>query len=199
MRIAQAGSRLLLTETPAPLWALGLLFVASGLFVLSVPLWSWQWPGFGGWERAGILAIGVGHFGGGLFTVSQPRAARVELDRDADVGRVEMRRLWEGWGAGPHSSFRLSAARALELVGSSDSDGDRQYRLRLWLEGSEGIWLQAQPIYGERYMRAHGERVLAFLGLPGPLLLGEEQGRPPRVPRAPASAAPVRRGRESAT
>lgn len=190
MRITHSGSRLVISETPIALWALGLLFVATGCFVLSVPVWAPEWAGLGIWERLGVLAIGLGHLAGGLFTSSQPRATRTEIDLAANTGRVTSRRLWDTRG-GVQGTFNPSAARAVEMVASSDGDGGTVYRLRLWLSRSEVVWLQGQAVHGERYLRARAERIAAFLSL-GPPLVGSESGAPPRAVR---ESGPVRPGR----
>ena len=49
---------------------------------------------------------------------------------------------------------------------SRDSDGDPMYQLRLWLAGSESLWLQAQAVHGgEARVREQAERVRHFLRL----------------------------------
>ena len=196
MRISQSGSRLVITETPFVLWAFGLVFVVSGCFVLTVPLWAAEWAGFGGWERLGVLTIGLGHLAGGLFTAWQPRATRTEIDRATDRGTVTSRRLLAMQG-GVRSEFKPSAARAVELVASTDSDGDRVFRLRIRLSRSEMVWLQAQAMHGEAYLRARAERIADFLGV-GPPLVGVEAGAPPRIARTRV-AEPAGQGRDGST
>jgi hypothetical protein len=39
------------------------------------------------------------------------------------------------------------------------------YRLRLWLAGSESLWLQAQAVHNETRVREQAERVRRFLGI----------------------------------
>ena len=39
------------------------------------------------------------------------------------------------------------------------------YQLRLWLAGSESLWLQAQAVHGEARVREQAERVRHFLRL----------------------------------
>ena len=55
----------------------------------------------------------------------------------------------------------------MEIVHSRDSDGDPMYQLRLWLAGSESLWLQAQAVHNETRVRAQAERVRRFLGIDG--------------------------------
>jgi hypothetical protein len=61
--------------------------------------------------------------------------------------------------------FALADVRPVELVRSEDSDGDAMWQLRLWLAGSESLWLQAQARHGEQRAREHAARVQRFLGL----------------------------------
>ena len=140
MRIIATDSRLVLRDTPGALWALGLAFVASGLFVLSMPFWMRDWRAIGVWAQLAVLAIGLGHLAGGLLTAGQARATVTELDRAQGRGSQHVRRLCSRWqdmrGVGA-TEFVLADARAVEVVRFEDSDGDPMYRLRLWLAGSE--------------------------------------------------------------
>ena len=168
MRIIETPDRLVLRDVPGVLWVFGLVFVASGSFVLTAPLWADEWRDFGLWQRLAMLAIGVAHVGGGLFTAGQARATVTELDRAHGRGAQRVRRLWSRWG-GPSDSapaeFSLADVRAVELVRTKDSDGDPVYRLRLWLARSGSLWLQAQPVLGEAGARDQAERIRRFLGL----------------------------------
>ena len=164
MRIVETPSRLTISDVPLGMWSLGLAFVTSGAFVLSIPLWAPEWRGWGFLERAAVLAIGLGHLGGGLYSTLGPKATRTELDRASRTGWQRIRRLWATVGATEH--FQLAEARQVEVVRSTDNDGDSQFQLRLWLAGSRAVWLQAQPTRGndtEAQIRA--QMVRKFLGL----------------------------------
>ena len=168
MRIIESGSRLVLRDVPIGLWLFGLVFVASGSFVLTVPLWAPEWRDFQLWVRLAILTIGVAHLAGGLYMAGQARATVTELDRATNRGSQRVRRLWSRW-RGAHGAerteFALGDARAVEIVHSKDGDGDPMYQLRLWLAGSESLWLQAQAVHGEARVREQAERVRHFLRL----------------------------------
>ena len=143
--------------------------MASGSFVLASPLWASEWGDFKLWVQFAILAVGVAHVAGGLFVVGQMRATVTELDRATNRGSQQVRRLWSRW-RGAHGAerteFALGDARAVEIVHSKDSDGDPTYQLRLWLAGSESLWLQAQAVHGgEARVREQAERVRHFLQL----------------------------------
>ena len=169
MRIIETESRLVLRDIPGALWTLGLAFVASGLFVLSMPIWMRDWRSTGIWAQLAVLVIGLGHLAGGLLTAGQARATVTELDRVQGRGSHRIRRLWSRWqGAGgrDRTDFALADARAVEIVRSEDSDGDPMYRLRLWLAGSESLWLQAQATHGEARALEQAARVREYLGLP---------------------------------
>jgi len=171
VRIIETDSRLVLRDVPRVLWAFGLVFVASGLFVLTIPLWSPEWHGFRLLERLAVLAIGAAHVGGGLFTTNQARATVTDFDRTDGRGTQRIRRLWTRW-QGAHGAarteFALADARAVEIVQSRDGDGDPMYRLRLWLKGSDSLWLQAQPAHGEAAARERAAHVRRFLRLDDP-------------------------------
>lgn len=177
MRITESRSRLVASESPVAIWAFGLGFVASGLFVLTAPLWFGDWSAIGGWLQLGIAAIGLGHLAGGLYTIAHARATRVEFDRERDRGTICVRRFWQRRGT--LATFHPSRARLIELAASKDSDGDPVYRLRLWLAGGEHVWLQAEAAHGEAYLRSRAERIARFLEIEPPRL-GLEDGHASR-------------------
>ena len=145
------------------MWCLGVLFMTTGLFVLSTPFWSVDWRTFGPWERLAMLAIGLGHLGGGLLSTFGPRATQTELDHAAGTGTLRVRRFWPLTGV--TKRFPLGDTRAVEIVRSTDSDNDPMFQLRLWLAESRQLWLQAQPVYGETQAIDEAERLRRFLGL----------------------------------
>ncbi len=169
MRLIETGDRLVLRDVPGILWVLGLVFVASGSLVLTAPVWTDEWRDFGMWQRLAVIAIGVAHVGGGLFTAGHPRATVTELDRARGCGAHRVRRLWSRWAGSPdaHTEFPLADVRAVEIVRSKDDDGDPVFRMRLWLAGSRSLWLQAQPLMGEAYATEQAERIRRFLGIDG--------------------------------
>lgn len=169
MRIIETDSRFVLRDVPIVFWLFGLVFVASGTFVLASPFWSSEWHDFKLWIQLAILTIGVAHLAGGLYVTGQMRATVTELDRATNRGTQRVRRLWSRWrGArgAERTEFALDDARAVEIVQSKDSDGDPTYQMRLWLAGSEWLWLQAQAVHGgEALVRDQAERVRHFLRL----------------------------------
>jgi len=164
MRISQTRDCLTIRDIPGAVWLLGLGFVASGAFVLSIPLWFAEWRGFVLWERAAVLVIGLGHLLGGAYSVLRPASTRTDFDRSSNVGLQLVRRLWPPRSA-VTSRFSLVDARAVEVVRSTDGDGDPMFQLRLWLAGSRALWLQAQPAHGEDQARAAAAQVRRFLAL----------------------------------
>jgi hypothetical protein len=171
VRIIETDSRLVLRDVPGVMWVFGLVFVASGLFVLSVPLLAPEWRGFGLWQRLAVLAIGAAHFGVGLYTTNQARATVTDLDLGQGLGSQRIRRLWSRW-QGAHGAarteFALADVRAVEIVESKDGDGDPMYQLRLWLRDSDSLWLQAQPAHGQAAAQERARRVRRFLRLDTP-------------------------------
>ena len=170
VRIQERGDRLVARDVPLAIWVLGIVFVASGSFVLTVPLWANEWRDLGIWARLAVLLIGVAHVGGGAFTAGQARATVTELDRARGRGSHRVLRLWSGWYGSRDTScteFALADARAVEIVRSKDDDGDPVFRLRLWLAGSRSLWLQAQPLMGEAHATEQAVRIREFLALGG--------------------------------
>ena len=164
MRISETPDCLILRDVPMGVWLLGMTFVASGAFVLSVPFWSADWQRFAGWERAAVILIGASHLAGGLYTTLRAAATHTELDRGRGVGRQIVRCPWPP--GVKRANFALTDAQAIEIVRSSDSEGDPIFRLRLWLAGSRQLWLAAQPVHGEQRLRQQAEHVRRFLDLP---------------------------------
>lgn len=164
MRISETTDRLIVSDTPMAIWLLGMAFVASGTFVLSMPFWSTEWSRIGFWIRSAIVVIGASHLAGGSYTMLRAAATRTELDRRRGVGRQIIRWAWRTTAT--RTQFALADARALEIVRSTDSDGDPIFQLRLWLAQSRPLWLMAQPIHGEERLLEKAERVRRFLDLP---------------------------------
>jgi hypothetical protein len=164
MRISETPDRLTVRDTPGALWLLGLAFVASGSFVLSIPFWSPEWRAFVLWERLAVLAIGAAHLAGGAYSAWRPASTRTDFDWTTSVGVQRVRRIWP-FARSVTERFVLADVRAIEIVRSSDNDGDPMFQLRLWLAGSRALWLQAQPVHGEGGALEHASRVRRFLGL----------------------------------
>lgn len=162
MRFSETSQRLIATDTPGGVWALGLLFMTTGTFVLSIPFFSADWQHFVLWERLAVLAIGLGHFSGGFASTWRPARTRTELDRATGMGFQRVRTIWR---REVRSAFALADVRAVEIVRSTDNDNDPMFQLRLWLAGSRTLWLQAQAVYGEPGAARDAARVRHFLGL----------------------------------
>ncbi|HEY2378201.1 MAG TPA: hypothetical protein VGH98_19650 [Gemmatimonadaceae bacterium] len=163
MRISETTSRLVVRDTPHGMWSLGIVFVATGAFVLSAPLWSGDWRAFGLWDRLVLIAIGLVHLGGGLVSTLRPRATATDLDQATGTLIQKVRRFWPL--TENMARFPLGEARAVEIVRSSDSDNDPMFQLRLCLAESRALWLQAQPVYGEALARHEAARLRRFLRL----------------------------------
>jgi hypothetical protein len=179
MRITETETRLVLGDTPAATWVLGFVFVASGLFVLTIPFFAKEWATFRMWEQLAVLAIGLGHLGGGLVTAFTAAAAHTQLDRASGRGAQQIRRLWPRRSE-PPINFSLADAVSVQILESADSDGDPIWQLRLWLRDSGRVWLTAQPSLRERVATEAAERVAKFLGLDAPTRGYADGYLPPR-------------------
>ena len=163
-RIRETPDALEVTDTPTALRALGAAFVCSGLAVLAVPLVSTSWRAFSLLERLAVLAIGAGHLAGGAWTVRQPIATRLRIDRRTMDGVHVTRRAFSRHGT--VTRFRAADARRLELVQGKDDDGDATFTLRLWLADSVVLPLQGQPSYGRPQAEARLRALGRQLGVP---------------------------------
>ena len=164
MRITCPGTHLVAADIPGCIWLLGLVFVASGTFVLTVPLFAPEWSTFGPWERAAVLAIGVSHLGGGLWTIRHHAATRTELDRARGTGTHCLRR--PGERAATVTGFRLAEVRDVDVSEEKDSDGDPVYALRLLLSDGRALRLQGHPAPGATSARERAAAIRQFLRLP---------------------------------
>jgi hypothetical protein len=163
MRVAGSGTHLVVADTPGCIWLLGLVFVASGTFVLALPLFMAEWATFQWWERAAVLAIGAAHLGGGLWFIRHHPATRTELDRARGVGTHHLRRL--GQREATVTQFRLAEVRDVSVVEEKDTDGDLVYRIRLQLQDGRELPLKSHPSPGEAQAREHAGAIRRFLGL----------------------------------
>jgi len=161
--IEESAQSIIVRDRPSGMWVFGSIFVLSGLFALSIPFASAAWSGFVLWERAAVIAIGLGHLAGGAFTVWSHRETLTTFDRATGEGVHIVSRPFVR-GAEP-TRFRINDARAIEIAHATDSDGDSMYQLRLWLSESRVLPLQAQPMHGEARAKGGASRLRDALGL----------------------------------
>ena len=164
MRLTDTGTRLVAADTPGAIWVLGLVFVASGTLVLSVPLFADEWASFGPWERIAIFAIGLSHLAGGLWTIRLHPKTQVELDRAGGAGTHSVRHPGDRVGA--VTRFRLADVRDVGVVEEKDSDGDPVYLVRMLLADGRELRLQGHPSHGEAPARDQAAAIRRFVGLP---------------------------------
>ena len=168
MRLTETPSRLTLDDTARPVRALGAVFVVSGAFALSLPFHLGEWVTMLGWEKLGVVAIGLSHVAGGALAMMHPAASRLELDRATGEGVLRWLRPWSRervqHGPGAETRFRLDEVHAVDIVRGTDGDGDATYALRLVLRDGRTLPIQANPVADAREVAARAERVRAFLG-----------------------------------
>lgn len=163
MRIIRAGERLVVADTPGCLWAFALVFVASGTFVLTIPFFSVEWGTFRLWERAAVLAIGIGHLAAGFWLLRYHPATRTELDRATGSGVHRVRLV--GSRRTTVTTFALFDVLSVRLQESRDSDGDAMYQLRLTLKDGRALFLQGRPSHGEAAAQERLREIREFLSL----------------------------------
>lgn len=162
-RIDESPDRVVVRDTPIGMWVFGSVFVLTGLIVLSIPFTSTAWTGFVLWERAAVLAIGLGHFLGGSWSVWRYVETRTTFDRGTGEGLHIVRRPFaRGVKTTP---FDVNDVRTVDIEQSTDNDGDPMYQLRIWLSGSRVLPLQGQPAHGEARARAAESKLRRALGI----------------------------------
>ena len=144
-------------DRPSGLWVFGAVFVTSGLIVLTIPFLSSAWNGFVLWERAAVIAIGLGHLSAGMWIIWRNLETTTAFDRATGNASHVVRRAFSRQRE--ITEFKMSDARGVEIRTTQDSDGDPMYQLRLWLSGSRVLALQGQPAHD----RARVEKVAASL------------------------------------
>jgi hypothetical protein len=167
MRIEHSASRLTLRDTPGCLWLFGLVFVASGTFVLGSAPFSREWAGFSGWERTGILVIGVAHLLAGLWLIRQQPTTRLELDRATGTGTFTVRH--PGDRAPAVTTFPLSDLQDVRIVEHRDSDGDLRYHVVLALAGGRELRLHGASVQARATVAGWARPLRQFAGLPVPI------------------------------
>src|SRR5206468_3960825 len=144
-RIRSDARRTVVRDVPCGSTIFGMVFVCSGLIVLTTATHGQQWSRFVLWQRLSVLAIGVAHVSGGAWLVSRRLDTTTTFDHSTGEGAHVVRRPY--FGAPTVTPFRLGEVRTIEIVRSEDSDGDPMYQLVLWLAGSRRLALQL-PAHG---------------------------------------------------
>jgi hypothetical protein len=164
MRIQHSASRLVARDTPGCLWLFGLAFVMSGTFVLVAAPLSPEWATFTGWERAGILAIGFGHLGGGLWLIRHTPATTLELDRARGTGTHRIRH--PGDRSETIVAFKLADLRDVDVLEERDSDGDPAFVVRLVLAGGRELRLHGPTVPARPPAVQRADTIRRFMGMP---------------------------------
>ena len=163
MRIQQSDLRLVARDTPGCLWLFGLVFVASGTFVLASAPFSKEWAGFVAWERTAIIAIGITHLGAGLFLIRHTPATVLELDRTRGLGIHRLRH--PGDRAWTVTQFRLADLRDVSLLEGRDSDGDPAYTVRLVLADGRELKLHGATMASQAPAEGKARQIRSFMGM----------------------------------
>jgi len=164
MRLTQSGGRLVVVDTPGVVWLLGLVFVASGTFVLAAAPTSAEWATFALWERAAVIAIGLAHLGGGLFFIRAHPSVRTELDLARGTGVHMIRRPAERRAT--VTRFPLTDVHDVSVLHEKDRDGDPVYGVGLLLTGGRELRMESFLRPGEAAAREHVSAIRRFAGLP---------------------------------
>lgn len=163
MRISQSSFRLVARDTPGCLWLFGLVFVASGTFVLVAAPLSEEWADFVGWERTAILAIGIAHLAAGLFLIRHTPATVLELDRTRGTGIHRLRHPGDREWKATH--FRLADVRGVMVHEERDSDGDPAFTVQLLLADGRELRLHGALMPSQAPAEARAAEIRRFIGL----------------------------------
>jgi hypothetical protein len=162
VRILSDERRTIVRDVPRGSTIFGMVFVCSGLVVLTTATHGEAWSRFVLWERLSVLSIGVAHFWAGCWLVWRRLDTTTTFDHSAGEGVHVVRRPY--FGEPTVTRFRLDDVRTIEIVKSEDSDGDPMYHLVLWLAGSRRLPLQL-PEHGLARAESNKARLVGELGL----------------------------------
>lgn len=165
MKLSQDGPHLTLHDRPGCIWLFGLIFVASGLFVL--------WGLAGGFNNSDDLSlrarliitmIAIAHMAGGLYTLRAHPAITAHFDGREQRASIQQRSLlhrhdWQG---------HFSEIHAVVIEEERDSDGDPIFTVGLRLKRGRVVTLTALPRHTREPCEQLAARLRAFLGLPPP-------------------------------
>jgi hypothetical protein len=161
-RIHHDQTRTVVRDVPRGYTIFGLVFVCSGLFVLTTATHGESWNGFVPWVKLSVLAIGLGHFWVGAWLVWRRLDTTTTFDHATGEGVHVVRRPL--FGEATVTRFRLDDVRTIEIVTSQDSDGDPMYQLVLWLAASRRLALQV-PEHGLARAESSRAKLVGGLGL----------------------------------
>ena len=165
LRVDESPECVVVRDRPTGMWLFGSIFVLAGLLVLSIPFMSTAWARFALWERASVLAIGLGHFLGGSWSVWRYVETQTTFDRIRGTGLHIVRRPFARRVT--TTPFEVAEVRTVEIQQTTDNDGDPMYQLHIWLSGSRVLPLQGQPAHGEARALAAELKIRRALGLEG--------------------------------
>jgi hypothetical protein len=161
-RILSDERRTIVRDVPRFSTIFGLVFVCSGLVVLTTATHGDEWRRFVLWVQLSVLSIGLGHFLVGCWLLWRRLDTTTTFDHATGEGTHVVHRPY--FGEPTVTRFRLDDVRTIEIVKSEDSDGDPMYQLVIWLAGSRRLALQL-PEHGLARAESNRARLVAELGL----------------------------------
>ena len=143
--------------------ALSLVFVGSGLFVLSLLLTKSE--ELGPWSTAAVAFVGIAHLLAGLFSYHRTPIRQVHVD----IARREIHITTRSLRGKSHRVISAGEITGVHIEPGTDSDGDKHYLPRIRLKSGEWVPLVGVP-------RRSEAEALADLRMISTNILGSSSG-----------------------
>lgn len=150
MKLEETGHELIIRETPAGMWLVGLFFAAiGGMFVYGALGGFSNWNEVPSWQLKLAFAMGMAGVGTGFWIIASAPVLRLTIDRLSE--RVEIRRF--GLTGRKSKTFTFNDIEHFFLLSGADSEGDQTWTFSLALANGDFETIAALPLHSDDFER----------------------------------------------